>query len=130
MQGATLFGASLQGGEMTSIPGNRGGKWSSVMHGKNTAAEDDQSILIEMNETNGFFFKTTPPHLEIIITWCYRRPFHIVFPPFKVSNAKIPWMYNRLPSYESLPITTTTGISYCVPFVLSGNGMTAVYRLN
>ena len=31
-------------------------------------------------------FRTTPTHLEIIITWCYRKPVYIVFPPFKVSN--------------------------------------------
>ena len=31
-------------------------------------------------------FRTTPTHLEIVITWCYRKPFHVVFPPRKVSN--------------------------------------------
>ena len=30
--------------------------------------------------------RTIPTHLEIVITWCYRKPFHIVFPPCKVSN--------------------------------------------
>ena len=31
-------------------------------------------------------FRTTPTHLEIVITWCYRKPFHIVVSPCKVSN--------------------------------------------
>ena len=31
-------------------------------------------------------FRSTPSHLEIVITWCYRKAFYIVFPPCKVSN--------------------------------------------
>ena len=36
-------------------------------------------------ETNGSF-QNHPNSLEIVITWCYRKPFYIVFPPCKVSN--------------------------------------------
>ena len=36
-------------------------------------------------ETNGFF-QNHPNSLEIVIKWCYRKPFYIVFPPCKVSN--------------------------------------------
>ena len=31
-------------------------------------------------------FRTTPTQLEIIITWCYCKPYYIKFPPCKVSN--------------------------------------------
>ena len=31
-------------------------------------------------------FRTTPTHLEIVITWCYRKLFYILFAPCKVSN--------------------------------------------
>ena len=37
-------------------------------------------------ETNGSF-QNQPNLLEIVYTWCYRNPFHIVFPPCKVLNA-------------------------------------------
>ena len=30
-------------------------------------------------------FQNHPNTLEIVITWCYRKPFHIIFPPCKVS---------------------------------------------
>ena len=36
-------------------------------------------------ETNGSF-QNHPNSLEIVTTWCYRKPFYIVFPPCKVSN--------------------------------------------
>ena len=39
---------------------------------------------IELKPT--VLFRTTPTHLEIIITWCYRKPFHIVLSPCKDSN--------------------------------------------
>ena len=47
--------------------------------------EDDQSILIETLKPT-VLFRTTPTHLEIVITWCYRKPFHLTYPPCKVSN--------------------------------------------
>ena len=31
-------------------------------------------------------FTTLSTHIEIGITWCYRKPFHVVFPPCKASN--------------------------------------------
>ena len=34
-------------------------------------------------------FQNHPNSLEIVITWCYRNPFHIIFPPCKVSNPTI-----------------------------------------
>ena len=36
-------------------------------------------------ETNNSL-QNHPNSLEIVITWCYRKPFRIVFPPCKVSN--------------------------------------------
>ena len=39
---------------------------------------------IELQPT--VLFRTTPNSLEIVIAWCYRKPFYIVFPPCKVSN--------------------------------------------
>ena len=47
--------------------------------------EDDQSTPIKTLKPT-VLFRTTPTHLEIIITWCYLKPFCIVFPPFQVSN--------------------------------------------
>ena len=39
---------------------------------------------IELNPTA--LFRTIPTHLDIVITWCYCKPFHTIFPQCKVSN--------------------------------------------
>ena len=42
----------------------------------------DQNIKLKPT----VLFRTTPTQLEIIITWCYRKPCYIVYSPCKVSN--------------------------------------------
>ena len=60
---------------------------------------------VEMKPTFGF--RTTPTHLEFIMTWCYRKPHYTEFPPCKVSNPThlefiMTWCY-RKPHYTKFP---------------------------
>ena len=41
--------------------------------------------LKRLVETNGRS-QNHPNSIEIVITWCYRKPLHFVLPPYKVSN--------------------------------------------
>ena len=70
---------------------------------------DDQSILIETSRCNQRFF-SEPPQLiiEIVITWCYRKPFHNT----EILSHSSTWRLKRISNflhftYLSLHIDTT-----------------------
>ena len=60
---------------------------------------------VELKST--ILFRTTPTHLEIIITWCYRKPYYILFPPCKISNPTYLIPVSCLPPTELDPCMST-----------------------
>ena len=55
-------------------------------------------------------FRTTPTHLEIVITWCYCKPVHIVFPPSKLFQILLNWKISF--TFWSLPCAVCNAAVY------------------